>query len=410
VKKLRQSLLGPIGGFLESVIDAVSIASVEVPEFELLFGGDPRLAAISRGFLLASRVLAHFDVHPCSVPALPPTATCELWGFWDLILDVVSAQGDSDEDPFRDIFACIDATFRNFQSAAVCRLLAFFLTVPGYREEATELLYHGGPTPILTRCLGQCLVRALLVAPGALGYLVIARIVLDSAPGADDVAAIVAHLTRDLREPAIIRALMLAICCCICHETAADRCIGEGALRYAEDGAPFSAILFGMLRAKGCAFANVNAFRMAFEKVASDENADRRAAAVFALGQTWDLRAIPEIAQRLHDPEDIVVEEAVIALAVALRFDTDRFRLDDEVLESVRKGIEEVKKRDSIRPIYESAKMEFENFFDRLEGRTPKRTQDVRFELEMRLVQKMKKSVRDPQLAERYQDAMFSSV
>jgi hypothetical protein len=393
------------------LIEVVAISSVDVPEFEALFVQDSRLAAISRGFLLASRVLAHFDVHPCSFPALPPTHTSELWGFWDLVLDVICAQDPSDANPFEDIFPMISLTFQNFHSPACFRLLAYFLTVPGYRDESLELLCSESASLPLAHGLSHRLTEALIVARDPRAYLIIARLMLDSPPHDDDVRSLVNELSTNNPNPRIVRALLLAICCAMCHDHRIDRGLSDACLRYADTGSPYSALLFGQLRAKGATFSDTAALREAFEKMANDTNANRRAAAVFALGQTWDLRAIPAIAERLSDAADIVAEQAVLAMAVALRFDPKRFRLDDTVIEAIRKGLNVAGGRVGVRAAYESARPAFEEFFARVEGRDVKEERRTsRAESEINLIERLKKSVREPGIVERYELCVFEAV
>eukprot|EP00962_Isochrysis_galbana_P013253 scaffold3769_cov51-Isochrysis_galbana.AAC.1 len=50
------------------------------------------LASLFRNFLLAQRILSRFNVHPVSLPAIPPTHTHPLWDAWDLAVETVLVQ------------------------------------------------------------------------------------------------------------------------------------------------------------------------------------------------------------------------------------------------------------------------------------------------------------------------------
>jgi hypothetical protein len=286
--------------------------------------------------------------------------------------------------------------------------LAYFLTLPIYREETLRILYreHGGVS--LPHGVVHWLVQALISGTQPLGYLVIARLMLDSPPHPEDLTALVWKLSGR-PEPAMVRALLLAICCCLSHDGALERSLGECCLKFAEVGAPYSAVLFGQLRSKGVTFSNIDAYRQEFEKMAEHANQDFRAAAVFALGHTWDIRAIPTIAARLMDSSDIVAEQAVLALTVALRFDPTRFRLDDAVVNGIRQGIAEAQGREGVRDVYTSVKGALDEFFARLEGRAPQNAQGRGPELEMRLVSRITTFVRGDGLAEQYERSPFSA-
>jgi hypothetical protein len=66
-----------------------------------------------------------------------------------------------------------------------------------------------------------------------------------------------------------------------------------------DDGAPFAALLLRQLRAKSFTFSDPRDCFGQFEKMTKDENEDRHAAAVLALGETWNLRAVPIILEKL---------------------------------------------------------------------------------------------------------------
>ena len=83
----RKSPLGELSWIFTAVTDTIAWNMLPPALFQKLFRHDLVVAALFRGFLLAQRVMRHYDCTPISVPALPATHNHPLWDSWDLAVD-----------------------------------------------------------------------------------------------------------------------------------------------------------------------------------------------------------------------------------------------------------------------------------------------------------------------------------
>ncbi|KEI41870.1 uncharacterized protein L969DRAFT_83722 [Mixia osmundae IAM 14324] len=83
----RKTPLGELGWIFTAVTDTIAWNMLPAPLFLRLFRHDLVVAALFRGFLLAERIMRHYDCTPVSVPKLPPTHNHPLWDSWDLAVD-----------------------------------------------------------------------------------------------------------------------------------------------------------------------------------------------------------------------------------------------------------------------------------------------------------------------------------
>eukprot|EP00928_Gymnodinium_smaydae_P058543 TRINITY_DN4173_c1_g2_i1.p1 TRINITY_DN4173_c1_g2~~TRINITY_DN4173_c1_g2_i1.p1 ORF type:complete len:1845 (+),score=455.00 TRINITY_DN4173_c1_g2_i1:112-5646(+) len=83
----KGSPLGELVSIFTAITDAIAWSSFDLGVFWRLYRQDGALAELSRNFLLAERMLAHFSIHASSRPALPPTSAHHLWDVWDSTLE-----------------------------------------------------------------------------------------------------------------------------------------------------------------------------------------------------------------------------------------------------------------------------------------------------------------------------------
>jgi regulator-associated protein of mTOR len=83
----RKTPLGELSWIFTAVTDTIAWNMLPKDLFQRLFRHDLVVAALFRGFILAERIMRHYDCTPISVPALPPTHNHALWDSWDLAVD-----------------------------------------------------------------------------------------------------------------------------------------------------------------------------------------------------------------------------------------------------------------------------------------------------------------------------------
>jgi len=83
----RKSPLGELLWIFTSITDTIAWNVLPALVFQRLFRHDLVVAALFRGFLLAERIMRHYDCTPVSVPVIPPTHNHPMWDSWDLAVD-----------------------------------------------------------------------------------------------------------------------------------------------------------------------------------------------------------------------------------------------------------------------------------------------------------------------------------
>lgn len=83
----RRTPLGELNWIFTSITDTIAWSILPTDLFLRLFRNDLMVAALFRNFLLADRIMRHFNCHPVSDPVLPPTHQHPMWEAWDLAAD-----------------------------------------------------------------------------------------------------------------------------------------------------------------------------------------------------------------------------------------------------------------------------------------------------------------------------------
>lgn len=83
----RRTMLGELNWIFTAITDTIAWNILPRDLFQKLFRQDLLVASLFRNFLLAERILRHYDCTPISSPALPESYRHPMWNSWDLALD-----------------------------------------------------------------------------------------------------------------------------------------------------------------------------------------------------------------------------------------------------------------------------------------------------------------------------------
>ncbi|KIO31941.1 hypothetical protein M407DRAFT_4824 [Tulasnella calospora MUT 4182] len=85
--KDRRTPLGELNWIFTAITDTIAWTAFPKDLFKRFFRQDWTLAALSRNFLLAERIMRKYNCTPRTYPALPPAHMHPLWQSWDLAVD-----------------------------------------------------------------------------------------------------------------------------------------------------------------------------------------------------------------------------------------------------------------------------------------------------------------------------------
>ncbi|KAJ1988120.1 Target of rapamycin complex 1 subunit kog1 [Dimargaris cristalligena] len=83
----RRTPLGEINWIFTAVTDTIAWNTLSKESFKKLFRQDLLTSTLFRNFMLAVRLMRHYNCHPVSYPELPPTYDHHLWGSFESALD-----------------------------------------------------------------------------------------------------------------------------------------------------------------------------------------------------------------------------------------------------------------------------------------------------------------------------------
>ncbi|OHT04388.1 hypothetical protein TRFO_28089 [Tritrichomonas foetus] len=320
-----------MGDYLSAVLDSIALSVLPPNVYMQLFDCDESLSEISKGFILATRLLAYSNVHTVSIPRFPPTEESPQWGLWDTYLDAVTS---GVENPICKIFDEVKITFKNFNHHSLVPILIFFLMKADYQEETTELLlnYIENVEIVPAPCqngIAQAITK--IKKPTKKHFLILAKLYLAGLPPKPDINKLLGVQSSD-----VLSVGMLALCCCIEKAQLTNQVqLLQACAKHANDCAPFSALLFGLIVSKMTLFSVVPIYCDSFIPLLHHEREDIRAAAAFALGFTRDHRGILPLCHAAMDHSDIVASEALISLSMLMRFDPAKIGLSEETKKAV---------------------------------------------------------------------------
>lgn len=249
--------------FLNSVIDSVAFSKLDQLSFEKYIFEDPSLATITRGFILAQRILRYHNIHARSVPELPDFSDSELWAYLDLVLDMTFSEDNYSFSILQGAFDQLTLTFDNFPNFQVIPIFYHFLTVPKYCDKTQKILFDFVDKQVLLIPLSfnTIAIRVILsqaktsiLNPSIITFLIISKLIFFNELSITDMRTfmqIVLSSKYSTRSQPVIGAAILAATCALNNLSALTAAQRESLLYLsttnAQSGAPFSTLLYAMI-------------------------------------------------------------------------------------------------------------------------------------------------------------------
>lgn len=322
IDKLLKKSRKEMGGFLSAILTSIAFSTLPSHIFQQMFHSDSSLREISKGFILATRILAYSNVHTVSLPNFPPTADAPQWGLWDLYLDAITAGTEGAQKGIRSIFNEIKTTFVNFHESYLVPLILFFIRYKkDFSEEATHLIldYIESNQELPHPCLiGIAETISKIKLPTENHFLILAKLYLAGFDEKPDISKLFYSQDDDINSAA-----MLILCCCydIAQPTNQVQFL-QMCAQYATTCAPYSEVLFGIVASHmTLMFSDAKKYLDAFLPLLQDHREDVRASACFAIGLTREQSAIMPLCKAVLDDSQYVSSEALISLSMLIRFD-----------------------------------------------------------------------------------------
>lgn len=108
----KQSPLGMLDWVFSTIVDTIAWQTLDLTTFKTLFRQDSVILGLSRGFILAQRVMQTYGCTPVSQPPVTGTHSHSIWATWDLYLDVFFAQLPDLDHQTDDEVAAWSRTFK----------------------------------------------------------------------------------------------------------------------------------------------------------------------------------------------------------------------------------------------------------------------------------------------------------
>ena len=414
-KDVSVPLLKP---FLLAIIDTICFSSFSTEDYNKFILTDPTVSNITKGFILACRLLSFFSVHPISIPALPSTANHEMWRYWDLALDQAQT---NPANIFPFVFSQFEVLFSNFPSLDYLPLIFYFLQQKEFKTRSLNLLLyfvdsHPNSYPLYlssqqnfqepnmtfnppNNCKTETeeeetLQREKEIEFGDLSrYLLIEWLLTTEEPETNHYLILAKLFSCGQIDPSILddlkelynrtsyeakSAYLLALCCAVDGITSS---LPTHLISFVIDYlkitlqipsnriSPFAPTLFGLVIQKTPAYIpnseNTELFLKCFQTINDDTDIDLKASVVFALGNTRDPRAIEPLSRCLLDPCPLVVTEALFALSLAIRFDTRKVTLEGRVIDQLQNNLLKTKNNQNseVRDVFSQLFSYFDTFF-----------------------------------------------
>jgi hypothetical protein len=330
--------------FLTQFLAATCLAIVfEVQDRSVYseWSSDNATYTIFKNYPLAERILLSFNIHTSTLPALKGMSHHPLWNIWDMAIDFCTSL--KCEDAQEMLFEMCSRSFQSFPSPGIYPFYAHFLEMPEFQKRAAELLLA-----LLDESPEEAEIAAGSILPGVIikmskvcevCLLLLAK--MQVSKRGIDVPTIGFSMAKS---PEVVRCGMLNTCISMSKNCASQfRELIKLCLDKAEDCAPYSGLLLGLLIERGKGFG-FHGLTPKFMELCKRGQADVRATSVYLLGCAGEDNSASRIAELAGDVSVIVREQCVYAAYNLIKdgrggeLSLDMF--DSDSSEVVRKAVE----------------------------------------------------------------------
>lgn len=313
---------------LESVLDAI-LFDTQTPETYSLINSDKAVFHLFLGFVLAQRVMFSFNVHPESLPAINPVYSHNLWSVWDVALDVFLTS--SEDEAISKIFHMFIESFDFFPITGILPLFTAYLTIPFMHSIASDNLFEFADSSEnaieeVTRSQIPKIISEI-EEPSASALLIIAKsIAFSKKTPIDAQSPLYFQKSTDIK---CLSCGILCICCTISIEYIQSYSkLVQLCIKNAEQCAPFSSMLIGLLIANVGTLSNLPLYETSFIPLLKSDREDVRATTVYALSFSRLKTTIDPILELRYDKSPIVRVQVMYAMLSLHKISQDAKLLD----------------------------------------------------------------------------------
>lgn len=272
-----------------------------------MFTKDPSIAALTRGFILAQRVMLSYNLHPLSIPALKPVASHPLWGFWDLALDFSVTLPE--EEAAEMIFDLFIQSFGKFPNSGYFPLFSFLLKIHKFHEKTSKILFEyldsDENIPLTASRSGIPSTIIEMSKPSEYSLLILSKIIAKRNSSVFNQQSPLNFCNS--YNVNVIKYGLLAMCCAMANQfIPSPKGIMQLCIEHAVECAPYSCILLGQIISKAGRLLGNYSFLDNFVTLLKHEKSSIRAATVYLLGYSKEKEVVDHLIPLLKDESPLV--------------------------------------------------------------------------------------------------------
>lgn len=303
-----------LNSLLASILEAIAFDTQPQSIFEA-YNADPSLASLFRGYVLAQRILLSFNIHPCSIPDLKQMSSHVFWGIWDIAFDAcITTPVEKAENT---VFKLFINTFNAYPSEGGIPLFEFFLSSSDFHiDAASHLFTYMDTVEGIAERAGKTNIPTLItdvMEPSSIALIILAKMIAANEKSPFD-SVFNMYFTQNF-DYEVIAAGMLAVCCAayISWQPQFHK-LAPLSIEHANNCAPFSALLYGIIMEKALKLIGKQPFESNFMPLLNDSREDVRASGIYALGYGHGQETVKRVFDFVQDESYIVRVQVLFAI------------------------------------------------------------------------------------------------